>query len=393
MKKLGIPYADKPVFFLDTETGSDWVLPDFAEAGIPIETAKTRAFSDLIEAVKVAEKDAAALMIDSASHYWKELCESYCRRKAQMLKRPNYRLQINDWNFLKGEEGWGKFSGLFVNSRLHIILCGRAGYEFNMDEDDEGNKELLKTGVKMRAEGEFGYEPSLLVYMEMRQELKGRTVAEQWRDGTVLKDRASLIDAKVFKNPGFESFLPHIERLNLGGAHLGVDTTRATTGIAPPDSRDNRTTQRQIVLDEIESLLMSHHPGTAAAEKKKKLDLLFTHFEAFWVEIEKVMSLERLRKGYDTLHFTLEGKYSRYHQERLAEQINDELPEHSAPPKSEPATISHDAMMKAVVEPLPQRQPLDHTDIDGTPAFLRRAQRGETKPFSQAEYVDAVAAE
>jgi len=45
MKKLGIPYADKPVFFLDTETGSDWLLPDFAAAGIPIETAKTRAFS------------------------------------------------------------------------------------------------------------------------------------------------------------------------------------------------------------------------------------------------------------------------------------------------------------------------------------------------------------
>jgi len=26
------------------------------------------------------------------------------------------------------------------------------------------------------------------------------------------------------------------------------------------------------------------------------------------------MPLERLRRGYDTLHYTLEGKHSRYHQ-------------------------------------------------------------------------------
>jgi hypothetical protein len=334
MKKLGIPHADKPVYFLDTETGSDWVLPDFQAAGIAIETAKTRAFSDLVAAVPEAEKNASALMIDSASHFWKELCESYCRRKAQMLKRPNYRLQINDWNFLKGEEGWGKFSGLFVNSALHIILCGRAGYEFNMDEDDEGNKELHKTGVKMRAEGEFGYEPSLLVYMELRQELKGKTVAKQWRDATILKDRAALIDGKVFRDPGFEAFLPHIQRLNLGGRQLGVDTSRETTGIAPPDSRDNRTTQRKIVLDEIQSLLVIHYPSTGADDKKRKLELLRTHFEASWTEIETVMPLERLRKGYDTLHFTLEGKPSRYHQAPAAE-MNDELPGDLAPPKGD----------------------------------------------------------
>jgi hypothetical protein len=34
--------ADKPVYFLDTETGSDWVLADFAAAGTPVRTKKTR---------------------------------------------------------------------------------------------------------------------------------------------------------------------------------------------------------------------------------------------------------------------------------------------------------------------------------------------------------------
>jgi hypothetical protein len=343
MKKLGIPAADKPVYFLDTETGSDWVLPDVKEAGIPIRTAKTRAFSDLVGSVSVAERDGCILLIDSVTHFWKELCESYCRNKAQALKKSVYRLQINDWTYLKGEHGWGKFSDLYVNSGVHIILCGRAGYEFNMDEDDEGHKELQKTGVKMKAEGEFGYEPSLLVYMEMHQKMKGKTVERQWRTATVLKDRAALIDGQSFDDPGFEAFLPHIERLNLGGKQFGVDTLRTSTAMIPVEPRDNRSIQRQIVLDEIESLLTSHHPGSAAAEKKKRIDLLFTHFEAFWVEIEKVMPLERLRKGYDTMHFSLTGKHSRYHVEPakpIAEDLNDELPDHSAPPKPAAATTN-----------------------------------------------------
>jgi hypothetical protein len=167
MKKLKVPAADKPVYFLDTETGSDWVLPDFAAAGIPVKTKKTRSFSDLVAAVPIAQQNASVLLIDSATHFWKELCESYCRRKAEQLKRSTYRLQMNDWGYLKGELAWGKFSDLYVNSGVHIILCGRAGYEFNMDQDEEGHKELQKTGVKMKAEGEFGYEPSLLVYMEL----------------------------------------------------------------------------------------------------------------------------------------------------------------------------------------------------------------------------------
>lgn len=100
------------------------------------------------------------------THFWKELTESYARRKAADLKRPFYRLQLHDWGYLKGEQGWGRFADLFVNSNLHIILCGRAGYEFDLTLDDEGHKQLEKTGIKMKAESDFGYEPSLLVWMK-----------------------------------------------------------------------------------------------------------------------------------------------------------------------------------------------------------------------------------
>lgn len=336
MKKLGLPQADKPVYFIDTETGSDFVAPDFAAAGIPLAIDKTRAFTSLVEAVKIAERDGALLMADSVTHFWKELCESYCRNRAKQLRRDTYRLQLNDWSALKGEAGWGKFSDLFVNSRVHIIIAGRAGYEFDMDRDEEGNKELLKTDVKMKAEGEFGYEPSLLVQMTLCQKLKGKKVVEQWREATVRKDRCDLIDGKVFKNPDFESFWPHISRLNLGGAHVGFDATRNSVGMFPAEPRDDRTIQRQIVLDEIQSLLLIHHPSTSGEDKKAKLEYLRTHFNAAWKEMESLMSLERLRKGYDTLHHSLEGKHSRYHAEfEAAPEINDELPGDLAPHKGD----------------------------------------------------------
>jgi hypothetical protein len=61
---------------------------------------------------------------------------------------------------------------------------------------------------------------------------------------------------------------------------------------------------------------------------------LRTHFKACWAEIESIMPLDRLRSGYDTLHFTLEGTHSRYHQES-APALNDELPGDLAPPKGD----------------------------------------------------------
>jgi hypothetical protein len=301
MQSVGVSYADKPVFFLDTETGSDWVKPQFEAVGVPLFTAKTRAFQDLLTSVKEAEKDSSLLLVDSISHFWKEICDSYMK-----VKKRN-RLQFEDWAFLKGE--WGKFTDLFVNSNVHIILCGRAGYEYDYFQDDAGKKQLEKTGIKMKAEGEMGYEPSLLVLMEREMDMETLKVS---RTASIIKDRSTAIDGKKFHNPTFESFMPHIKYLNLGAKQLGVDVTRTSEASIPADIRENSRVHREIVLDEIQSILTSHYPGQTAAEKKTKIDLLKKHFQAGWTEMEKLMPLPDLRAGYDDLHFELEGVVSKY---------------------------------------------------------------------------------
>jgi hypothetical protein len=327
MQSLSVPYADKPVFFLDTETGSDWVIPQFGAADIPLFTAKTRSFQDLLASVKEAEKDASLLLVDSISHFWKELCDSYMKAKKRN------RLQFEDWSFLKGE--WGKFTDLFINSQLHIIICGRAGYEYDYFLDDAGKKNLEKTGIKMKAEGEMGYEPSLLVLMEREMDMETLKVS---RTASVIKDRSTAIDGKKFHNPTFESFMPHIKYLNLGGKQLGVDTTRTSEGSIPSDVRDNSRVHREIVLDEIQSLITRHYPGQAAVDKKAKLELLKIHFDASWTEMERLMPLSDLRAGYDTLHMELEKTRSRYSYVREeVPAMNDSLPEFDAPQRDEAA--------------------------------------------------------
>ena len=94
----------------------------------------------------------------------------------------------------------------------------------------------------------------------------------------------------------------------------------------PPTRRWNPV-QRRIVVDEIQTLLVLHVPGQAAADKKRKAELIRKHFSAAWTEIEEVMPLFDLRAGYDALHRELEGVPSRYAAAPAAPSHGDGIPE------------------------------------------------------------------
>lgn len=297
--KLGLDYAERPAFFLDTETGSDWVKPQFDEAGIDLFIAKTRSFADLVPAVKEAEQNGSILIIDSVSHFWRELTESYAKKKNR-----TYGLQFQDWAWLKAQ--WGHFTDLFINSQLHIVMAGRAGYEYDFFEQEGGKKELEKTGIKMKAETETGYEPSILILMESHMEMDSKST---YRTGRILKDRASLIDGRVFRNPTFNDIRPHVEFLNLGGTQIGVDTSRDSSHLI---SRDNKSEyilmkeEREILLDEIQTILVRYYPSTSKEDKKLKIDLIEEAFGTIsWKRVETYQP-QALQEGLDKLRMKLE---------------------------------------------------------------------------------------
>lgn len=259
--------AKKPVYFIDTETGSDFVKPLFDEKKIPLQVAKTRAFSDLLEGVREAEKNASILIIDSITHFWNELMESFVKKKE--IKR----ILFHHWLPLKQE--WRVFTDLFINSTLHILMIGRAGWEYSYEEDDEGTKELTKTGTKMKAEGEMGYEPSLLVEMEHLKAEIGKIGAGLIHRAWIVKDRTNTIQGKFFDNPDFPVFLPHINCLNIGGKHSGVDITRNSTALFDgPNSGSNIHKRREIAKESIENELVKQWPGQDKESKLAKIRVL-----------------------------------------------------------------------------------------------------------------------
>jgi hypothetical protein len=334
LKKIGIAYADKPVAMYDTESGSDFLVPDFEKDGVPLMVAKSRTLADLVQAIDWAENNASALIIDSITHPYREMISAFLKKKNRTF------LQIDDWQYLKGDHGWQMFTNRFLNSNLHIFMCGRAGDDLDQYTDENGKRQLEKVGVKMKTEAETGFEPSLLVEMRlieqnsMEKAARKRTFVNR---AIVVKDRWDVINGDEIDNPTFEDFLPHIQRLALGGKHVGFRDTGDSTAILKTEKRDWQPVQRKIVLDEIKDLLTMHVPGQAAADKQRRVVLMREHFSAGWVEIEETFDLLTLRAGFDSLHRELEGKPSRYASAMEAEVVPplaDDIPDHSKAPST-----------------------------------------------------------
>jgi hypothetical protein len=333
LKEKGIAYADKPVAFFDTETGSDYLIPDFEAASIPFMVEKAKTLKALLETMDTAERECSVLIIDSITHPYRELIAAYLKQKNRTF------LQIDDWNYIKGDYGWAQFTRRYINSKLHIIMCGRAGDDLEQYVDENGKRQLEKVGTKMKTEAETGFEPSLLVLMELlERNERGQGVLRERifvNRATVVKDRWDKINGNQFDDPGFAEFLPHISRLALGGEHVGVNDTGDSRPILHTEKRDWQPVQRKIVLGEIQDIMVLHIPGQTAAEKQRKIALINKHFNAGWVEVEEVMTLDKLRAGYDSLHVELEGKPSKYAITGAPVDDGkpiDSLPDHSAAP-------------------------------------------------------------
>jgi hypothetical protein len=257
--------SKKPIAFLDTETGSDYMIPLYKKANIELLVAKTRAFEDLLNVTREASKECDILIVDSVSHIWTDLIESYMKKKGKKS------LAFQDWNVIKPT--WREFTDLYLISKLHIIICGRAQFEWDYFENEEGKMELYKAGTKMRAETEFGYEPSLLIEMERIKEAGKIT-----HRAKVIGDRAQLLDGMEFDNPTFSEFLPHFQALNLGGEHKPLDVSRNSQDMFEHDTGrpdwQVKKTKKEIALEEIQGTMLKLWPSTSAQDKTMKADFL-----------------------------------------------------------------------------------------------------------------------
>ena len=280
-----------PIAFFDTEGGSDFMIPICKAAGVELLVGKARAFESLMAFMAEAKQAGAVIIVDSISHTWDDLRESYEKK----LQRKNG-LEIWDWGIIK--PAWREFTNAYLTSPCHAIVCGRSANVYEQVYNEaRGKSEVQTTGTRMKTEKETGYEPSLLIEMERRECRNGKPGWDHV--AVVIKDRADLLDGQEFTDPGYEAFRPHFEFLNIGGVHNPTDTETDSQGMfKSPDNAIERKRAVEIVLEKIrKAFVLADINSRTAAGKKLALELLERHFgTTAWSEIEG-MRLEELKEG------------------------------------------------------------------------------------------------
>jgi len=301
--------SKKPVSFFDTETGSSFVIHLFKNAGIELLVARSRSLTDLNTFIKESQENCDISIIDSITHPWQAEVKAYKKKTGYSF------LRIQDWGPLK-ETWWDMYSTPYVESKLHIIMCGRSANVFEdvSDEDPNGRKSFkaIKVGTKMKTETDTGYEPSLLLEMEKVMLKAGGKYVRRCH---VVKDRFGVIDSKDFDDPTFENFLPHIELLNLGGKHNPFAEEETTSDedlftIGGDNKRTQQQKQIKISLEKISEGLVSVFPASQGKDRVYKLAALeeLTGTRS-WTEIE-IMHYDDLKyfsKVIDRLAYNLKN--------------------------------------------------------------------------------------
>lgn len=284
--------SKKPVAMFDTEPGAHFIRPIFEKNGIKlVDYNKSRSFVDLMGWINEIQGQADIAIVDSISHVWRELQVAYLAKlnESRPAHKKIIKLEFHHWGPVKAE--WGRFTDMFLTSKLHIIVCGRAGSVYEYQENDQGKKELITTGTKMSVEKELGYEPSLLLEMikDRRKDGEKRIV----NMCIVEKDRADVLNGKEFEFPTFDTFMPHFKSLNVGGEHYRVDDG-TSKDLFTSDGNDGWTEEkrrRTILCEEVQGLLVKHIPGQSAVDKQRKVELIEKYFGTkSWTKVESMRS-------------------------------------------------------------------------------------------------------
>jgi hypothetical protein len=287
--------CSKPIAMVDSEGGSEYIAEEIRKGtGKDLIGVRTIAFDDLMSTVIECQREGIEiLLVDSISAFWNELQAAHLagvnRARARRNLAPRYSLEFSDWSPIKKK--WAEWTHAYLNSRLHIIVTGRLGFTYEHETNEETRKkDLIKTGTKMKAEGEFAYEPSLLFEMERCTNKEGETSYV----ATILKDRFDTINGQEFVNPTFETFLPHFSRLK-PGAHAPIDTAVKSEALVDEQGRDVSQRQRTVLLEEIQSEMLLRWPGQTVKDKTAKVEALAAVFDSkSWTAIEGY-SPDRLR--------------------------------------------------------------------------------------------------
>jgi hypothetical protein len=288
-KRIG---SKKPIAVFDTERKMKSIKRNFDAAGVKVEVAESRTLADLSAAIDACENGFAdIILIDSITHVWERVLDEY-----MTLKR-RQKLQFQDWGIIKPK--WKReFSDKVLMAKCHIIFTGRAGFEYEDEKDERGNRQIYKSGIKMKAESETAYEPDILILMERQEKIMDADNRQIYREAIVIKDNTSMIDGKVFKNPNYEDFAPAFEILLDGVSDPSKIVETPDDFETDEDKRWELKQRREIATEKIKGEFELMGLGKTDAEKQIKVAILRKVFDSTsWTEITTKKTVDELEGG------------------------------------------------------------------------------------------------
>lgn len=261
----------KPIAFIDTEGGAvDWVRPIVEAQGLELWGNKTRDFALLLDLLDAAEHEAGCIIVDSVSHFWDRVQDEFLEANPS---RGGY-IGVADWKPIKRQ--FARFTDRVLNIQTNIIVCGRLGGVYEERTNDRNKKEVVRVGDKMKAEGEFEHEPSLMVKMELVEVRGKKGERGTINRATVLKDRSDSIQGLVIDYPTYASFEPVIRKLAPNGRHIALDESIATGklfGAADPEEVRIRARKGELVDALSAAFDLAGIGGSTGDAKKRKAEL------------------------------------------------------------------------------------------------------------------------
>ena len=184
------------IAFVDTEQGTA-----FYSQRVPARKPHPEAFDfDVMHSRSISEVLAAlrqldpakhgVVVIDSITHLWDAAKNVYAGKLNRQGSIP-----FHAWTAIK--KPYRDLMHWILNSPMHVILCGRQAVEYG-----ESSGELTCLGYKMRAEGETGYEPDVLLRLEQR---RVKTQAQATCTAIVEKDRSGVLAGQTIDWPTFDN--------------------------------------------------------------------------------------------------------------------------------------------------------------------------------------------
>ena len=186
------------VALVDTEHGSDFYAQAVPgrkvhPAAFEFDALYTRSITDIDQAVRsLKATDYGVIVIDSMTHVWESAIGAYKGRQTSVGTIP-----MHAWGAIK--KPYKALIAFLLSSPLHVVICGRQGFEYGQVDDGE---DLKVVGTKMKAEGETAYEPHILLRLEAVKQGKTK---EAIITAFAEKDRTGVLAGNTFQWPTFDA--------------------------------------------------------------------------------------------------------------------------------------------------------------------------------------------